>query len=72
MKKPRISRRPAAIEDLVAQGEYYVEQGSPDTAVRFLEAVDTFPWRISAILSVRFCGSEGQLNRPGFSGDLVS
>ncbi len=41
MKKPRIVRRPAAIEDLVAQGEYYVAQGAPDTAVRFLEAVDT-------------------------------
>ena len=40
MKKPRILRRPAAIEDLVAQGEYYVEQGSPETAVRFLEAAD--------------------------------
>jgi toxin ParE1/3/4 len=38
--KLRIIRRPAAIEDLVAHGEYYVEQGSPEAAVRFLGAAD--------------------------------
>jgi len=40
VKRPRIIRRPSAIEDLVAQGNYYVQQGSPETAARFLDAAE--------------------------------
>jgi toxin ParE1/3/4 len=40
MKTGRIRRRPEAIEDLFAQGTYYVEQGAPETAARFLAAAD--------------------------------
>ena len=40
MKSSRIIRRPSAIEDLVAQGNYYVQQGSPETAARFLDAAE--------------------------------
>jgi toxin ParE1/3/4 len=38
VKRPRIIRRPSAIEDLVAQGIYYVQHASPETAARFLDA----------------------------------
>ena len=41
MKTGRIRRRPEAIEDLVAHARFYVEQGSPETAERFLEAAET-------------------------------
>jgi plasmid stabilization system protein ParE len=40
VKKSQIIKRPAAVEDLVAHAEYYVRQGAPETARRFLKAAD--------------------------------
>lgn len=38
MKRYRIIRRADALEDIVEQGRYYVRQGSPEAARRFLKA----------------------------------
>jgi len=38
VKRYRIIRRADALEDIVEQGRYYVRQGSPETARRFLKA----------------------------------
>ena len=35
-----VTKWPDAAEDLVRHGEYYVRQGSPETASRFLRAAD--------------------------------
>lgn len=38
--KRAAKRSPQALDDLYRQGRYYVEHGSPDTALRFLAAAE--------------------------------
>jgi toxin ParE1/3/4 len=38
--KRQAKRSPEALDDLYRQGRYYVEHGSPDTALRFLAAAE--------------------------------
>lgn len=38
MRRYRLIRRADAIEDIVAQGKYFADEGASDTALRFIKA----------------------------------